>query len=404
MSSTALGATAQPTRQLRGGPTRNPDPSHGQQAAPDRIWASSLHPLAWWIWALGLAGAASRATNPLLLALMIAVAGLVVAARQTTAPRARTYRSFLVLGGVVVVIRTVSAVGLGTAAGSTVLLRLPELPLPAIFAGIRFGGPVTAETLVGGASAGLQLATLLCCVGAANALADPLRLLKVVPGALYEVAVAIVVAVTVAPQLAAEIGRVRLARRLRGRSGRGLRALGQTAVPVLHGALERSLALAASMDARGYGRRVQLRRGVRMTGAATGLGGLVAVLVGTYGLLAGGLAALDRASAGGPGFDGLASAVVVFVVGIVLLVIALVVGSRRSPRTRYRPQPWRATQSLVAGSGLLAAAALALVATEPALGAGALIATTVPLTAPGLPPLAAAGILVAALPAALRPR
>ena len=141
-----------------------------------------------------------------------------------------------------------------------------------------------------------------------------------------------------------------------------------------------------------------------MTGAATGLGGLVAVLVGTYGLLAGGLAALDRASAGGPGFDGLASAVVVFVVGIVLLVIALVVGSRRSPRTRYRPQPWRATESLVAGSGLLAAAALALVATEPALGAGALIATTVPLTAPGLPPLAAAGILVAALPAALRPR
>ena len=32
-----------------------------------------LHPGAWWLWALGLAAAASRTTNPLLLALVLAV-------------------------------------------------------------------------------------------------------------------------------------------------------------------------------------------------------------------------------------------------------------------------------------------------------------------------------------------
>ena len=32
-----------------------------------------LHPVAWWIWALGLATAASRTTNPLLLGSILAV-------------------------------------------------------------------------------------------------------------------------------------------------------------------------------------------------------------------------------------------------------------------------------------------------------------------------------------------
>ena len=41
-----------------------------------------LHPAAWWAWAIGLAMAASRTTNPLLLALVLAVAGYVVAGRR----------------------------------------------------------------------------------------------------------------------------------------------------------------------------------------------------------------------------------------------------------------------------------------------------------------------------------
>ena len=35
-----------------------------------------LHPGAWWLWALGLATAASRTTNPLLLGLILVLLGL----------------------------------------------------------------------------------------------------------------------------------------------------------------------------------------------------------------------------------------------------------------------------------------------------------------------------------------
>ncbi len=46
----------------------------------------SLHPLAWWAWALGLMVAAARTTDPLLLGLILAVLGVVVAARRPDAP------------------------------------------------------------------------------------------------------------------------------------------------------------------------------------------------------------------------------------------------------------------------------------------------------------------------------
>ncbi len=99
---------------------------------------------------------------------------------------------------------------------------------------------------------------MLCCIGAANALASPRRLLKSLPGALYEMGVACVVALTFAPQLVTDARRIRAARRLRGRTRGSFRT---TAMPVLEGALDRSVELAAAMDSRGYGRTAQVPRG-----------------------------------------------------------------------------------------------------------------------------------------------
>ena len=96
---------------------------------------------------------------------------------------------------------------------------------------------------------------MLICVGAANALANPKRLLRAVPGALYEVGVAVVVALSVAPQLVESVLRVRAgpaAARRRGSAASG--RCGGIAIPVLEDALDRSLLLAAAMDSRGYGR------------------------------------------------------------------------------------------------------------------------------------------------------
>ena len=86
--------------------------------------------------------------------------------------------------------------------------RLPHIPLPSWAAGVQIGGPVTLEGTVAALYDGLRLGTLLCCLGAANALANPKRALRVLPGALYELGVAVVVALSVAPQLVESVQRV----------------------------------------------------------------------------------------------------------------------------------------------------------------------------------------------------
>ncbi|MGP3947369.1 energy-coupling factor transporter transmembrane component T [Streptomyces sp. 7N604] len=367
----AAGATARRPRRRRL-PLRTPAASRSNQ----------LHAGAWWLWALGLATAASRTTNPLLLGLLLAVAGYVVAARRTDAPWARSYAAFLRLGLLVIAIRLVFSVFLGSPVpGSTLLVTLPELPLPDWAQGVRIGGRVTAEGPVFALYDGLKLATLLACLGAANALANPARLLKSLPGALYEAGVAVVVAMTFAPNLVADVLRLRAARRLRGRPDRGLKALLQIGLPVLEGALERSVALAAAMDARGYGRAAQVAPAVRHTTTALTLGGLLGVCAGTYGLLA----------AQGAGFG-----LPVLLAGLTAALAGLRLGGRRSVRTRYRPDRWDVRAWLVSGSGAVAAAVMIWCAAQ---DPQALHPSVVPLTAPALPLLPAAGVLLGLLPA-----
>lgn len=354
-----------------------------------RPWVAPrpLHPGAWWLWALGLATAAGWTTNPLLLLLVVAVAGYVVAARRTAAPWARAYGAFLKLALTVLAIRVVFHVLLGAPTTGTVLVTLPALDLPSWAAGVRLGGPVTAEALAAAAYEGLRLATVLVCIGAANALANPKRLLRCLPAALYEVSVAVVVAMSLAPQLLADVQRVRAARRLRGRPDRGVRGLRGVAMPVLEGALERSLELAAAMDSRGYGRSAQLPRRVRRTTAALTVGGLFGVAAGVYGLL----------DAGSPPLLGLP----LLGGGALLAAAGLALGGRRTVRTRYRPDPWAAPEWLVSASGLLAAATVVLSA---ALGVGGLDPSTSPLGWPVLPVLPTLGVLTALAPAVLAPR
>ena len=232
----------------------------------------TLHPVAWWLWAVGLATAASPTTNPLLLLLVLAVLGVVVASRRSEAPWARAFKYYLYLAFVVVAVRVVfrSVFGGDADAGTAhVLFTLPHVPLPSWAAGVQLGGPVTLEGTVAALYDGLRLGTLLCCIGAANALANPKRALRVLPGALYELGAAVVVALSVAPQLVESAQRVRRARKLRGDTRRRFHALRGIAIPVLEDALERSLRLAAAMDSRGYGRTgTATRRSRRVTGAA----------------------------------------------------------------------------------------------------------------------------------------
>jgi len=343
-----------------------------------------LHPIAWWCWAGALAAAASRTTNLLLLGLIVAVCAWVVAARRGNSPWARSFGALLRLGVFVIVIRVVVQILFGDRTAGTTLFRLPEIPLPSWAAGVTIGGPVTVQALLGAASQGLRLAAILACFGAANSLASSFRLLRCVPAGLYEVAVAVTVAITFTPQVVLSIARVRDARRLRGRATSGLRGWRGLAVPVLESALERSVALAASMDARGFGRRVTSSGRRRATAVVT-LGGLVGLGIGLFEVL----------DSGGSSGIGLA----VVGLGGALVVAGLVAGSH-GPRSRYRPDRWRAAEWLVLAAGLAAAAGVVVTGhTDP----NALSQPLYPLGLPALPPVALAGILLAALPSVIAP-
>ena len=182
-----------------------------------------LHPIAWWCWAGALAVAASRTTNPLLLGLILAVVAWVVTTRRGNTPWARSFGALLRLGLVVIFIRVVVQVLFGDRVPGTTWFSLPSVPLPSWAAGVTIGGPVTAQAAIGAFCQGLQIAVILACFGAANSLASSFRLLRCVPAGLYEVAVAVTVAISFTPQVVLSIARVRDARRLRGRPTSGLR-------------------------------------------------------------------------------------------------------------------------------------------------------------------------------------
>ncbi|MBC7679826.1 MAG: energy-coupling factor transporter transmembrane protein EcfT, partial [Pseudorhodobacter sp.] len=274
----------------------------------------------------------------------------------------------------------------GGGAGRTILVTLPEIPLPAGAGGLRLGGAVGLEGRLAAAYDGARLAAVLACIGAANALASPRRLLRYVPATLYEVGTALVVALTYAPQLVDDARRVRAARRLRGHAGRGPRELARLAVPVLDSALERSLDLAASMESRGYGRSVH--RDVRSRRQATALTliGLCGVVAGAYGLMDGGSAPL----LGLP----------LLLVGSAAATASLVVGARREPRSRYRPDPWAAPEWGVLASGVFAGAFVLVAAQN---GMPDIVVQTSPAVWPTLPWLPALGVVLGLLPAWLSP-
>lgn len=342
-----------------------------------------LHPAAWWGWALGLAAAASLTTNPLVLAGLGVAAWVVVVSRRSARAWAGSFRLYAGLALMIVVVRVAFRVVFGVDTGH-VLLDLPEIPLPDWVAGIRLLGPLTVESLLAGLYDGMRLGTIVLCVGAANSLANPKRLLASMPAALYEVGTALVVSVTIFPQLADSVRRVRAAQALRGGPAGRVARTRRFLVPVLEDALERSLALAAGMDTRGYGRAGEAGRGERARSAALLLGALVGLGVGSY-------AVLDTTAPrvlAGP----------MLVLGTVLAVAGLRAAGRRVSRSRYRPERWRAAETATVACGVATAALVwgtaraDLVAVHP--GVQAWPTVTLPLLL---------AVVVAALPAWVTP-
>ena len=227
-----------------------------------------------------------------------------------------------------VVLRVVFRILFGGQEIGHVLLDLPEVPLPDWAAGVRLLGPITSEALLAGLYDGLRLATIILCVGAANSLANPKRLLASrAAGALRDRHAHSSSRSRSSPSSPTAPAGCAPRRRSAAARRSGVGRLRRFLVPVLEDALERSLALAAGMDTRGYGRSGGASPRERWVTGSLLLLALTGICVGTYAWLdptAPRVLALPMLGA-----------------GVVVAVLGLVSAGRRVQRTRYRPDPWR---------------------------------------------------------------
>ena len=180
-----------------------------------------LHPVTWWQVALVLVVSASASTSPWFVGLVTFGSIVVIAILSIGRGELRALWLYSLLAVFAIAVRTVF--------------------------GAIFGGSLEFSILLG-----LRIAAIIAAVGMANLAANPRALLKSAPAALYEVSLAFAMAINFGPQITASAERIRRARALRGGAKRRM-TLPTMLIAVLQDSLEKSVALATSMEARGFG-------------------------------------------------------------------------------------------------------------------------------------------------------
>jgi energy-coupling factor transport system permease protein len=248
--------------------------------------AGVLTTATWWWLGLALALLASLNSFAPIQIAICSLSIILIAVYASPAKRNAALRNYGLLTVSIVVIRLIFRVIFNTyIPGQNNVMNLPEISLHFGALHFAFMGPVSDTTILAAFNDGVRLSAIIFGVAMANTIANPRKLLRSTPSALYEVATAAAVAVNLAPQMLVSIQRVRRARLLRGQGNR-LRHLSGLVIPVLEDTIARSLDLAASMDSRGFGRRgILSSRMVAVARIATLLG-IVLLGLASYLLLA----------------------------------------------------------------------------------------------------------------------
>lgn len=200
------------------------------------------------IWLLSSIFVAFLLNHPVTDLLIIGSAAIVGA----SSTRSFRIRPLLILGMTVMLVRT-ALFALTGHAGEHLAFHVPRFTLPLLFSQLELGGPVMWETLLQGFAEGLRLLVVLVCIGAFLAHVRTIDLLRMVPRFLFDVALVLNIALTFAPQVLRKMREVREAQTMRGGGNGRLIHPSRYFTPVVTSAIERSIALAESMESRGFG-------------------------------------------------------------------------------------------------------------------------------------------------------
>ena len=192
-------------------------------------------------WSAACLFVALSTTNPAYRAVVLCATLAVVLASPGSA-RVRPLLTFVAVTAVIGTLLNMVVSHVGT----TVMFELPD-GIPAL------GGPYTAEALAFGVSTGVTLAAAILAVAPFSLRLGPEDILDALPPALSRTGSALAASLNLVPAVGASFAAVTEAQRLRGWRPRGPRSWTEVVVPVVLTAIEGSIQLAESMEARGYG-------------------------------------------------------------------------------------------------------------------------------------------------------
>jgi energy-coupling factor transport system permease protein len=311
----------------------------GGSGGADGSWAA----VAWLVWALSAAASVQLAPSPVYVALVVAVAALVVSVHGLDTPFARAFPTLLGVGVVFALSRTVLTVATTHGGPGPTLFTTPDVSLPDALGGFTVGGPIELPILLQSAAEGFVIVGVLAVFGAFNAVVSHYELVQAMPRAFYEIGLVLIVALAFVPSTIAAISSVRDADRART-GGRVVRRgrLVRLVVPILETGMERAVALAESMDSRGFGRGA-VTAADRVSGwcgfaSLLALGGAFVALVG----------------------EARTAAVALGLAGAIGLAAAVLTASMGTRRVRYRPRRLTLGDWALVGASLAAPALLAL--------------------------------------------
>ncbi len=337
-------------------------------AATPRPW----HSVAWLAWALAGAASVQLAPSPVSVALIVGIAWVTVEAHAPDGPYRRAFPALVVLGTAFGIIRILMA-ALTTHNGVHVLFTIPHATVPDVLGGFTVGGSVETDVVLQAAALAFTIVGMMAVFGAVNAIWSHYELLQSMPRAFHELGVVVTVALAFVPATIESLRAVREADRARtgGRPVRRGRIL-RTILPVLERGMERAVALAESMDSRGFGIRGPARADVEAGWCV--LVALVAFAVGFLALVGRGTTAALACGA----------------VGIVALLAGIWRASRAVQRRTYRRRRLQAADWLLIATVALSPLALALLN---AAGNDALTWYASPVTWPQFDPVVALALV-----------
>ncbi len=296
--------------------------------------------MAWLVWAIAAAASVQLAPSPVYVALVVGISWVMVEAHAPDGPYRQAFPILVGLGLVFGVFR-VAIAALTTHNGLHILFTVPQATMPDVLGGFTVGGSVESDIVLQAAAVAFTVIGVMAVFGAVNTIWSHYELVQSTPRSFYELGVIVTVALAYIPSTIESMRAVREADRARtgGRAVRRGRIL-RSILPVLERGMERSVALAESMDSRGFGIRGPARADVEAGWCV--LLALLAFGVGFLALIG----------------NGATTALVCGIIGSVALVAGVWRSSLGVQRRTYRPRQLQAADWLLMAVVVLSPLAL----------------------------------------------